>query len=149
MKRNSVMRYVYGLGLIIAAVGFALPIIDLGIFGGKFNGFQIADFLGKMPKICLYVLFGLFCLGGILAFVPKLKKIDLLVFLLIIIDVAAMVFSFTGGKSSGNSVLGDLFGDSIANLVLDLLQPGAWMLIIGFALALIAFILGFFVKGKK
>lgn len=149
MRRSTVMQYVYGLGLILAAIGFVMPVIDLGLFGGKFNGFQIANFIGKMPQVCLYVLFGLFCIGGIVAFVPKMRKIDLLVFLLIIIDIVAMVFSFTGGKSGGSSLIGDLFGDSIAKLVLDLMQPGAWILIIGFVLALVAFILKLFVKGKK
>ena len=96
MKHNSVLRFVYGLGLIVAAVGFAMPLIDLGIFGGTFNGFQIAKLLDTVPQICLYALFGLCCVGGILAFIPKTSKIDILIFLLLIIDIGGMVYSFTG-----------------------------------------------------
>ena len=147
MKR--VMRFLFGLGLLAAAIGFALPLIDLGLFGGKFNGFQLANLMGKVPQICLYVLFGLFCVGGVVAFIPKANGFDILFFLLIIVDIGGMIYSLTGGKTSGNSIIWDLFGDSIKDLVLNIMQPGAWVLIIGFIVAIIAFILRPFAKGKK
>ena len=149
MRRSSVLRFIYGLGLIVAAVGFAMPMIDLGIFGGKFNGFQIANFIGNVPQICLYALFCLCCIGGVLAFIPKTGKIDILIFLLFVIDIGGMVYSFVGGKSGGSSVIWELFGDSVKNLVLDIMQPGAWMFIGGFLVGIITCICRPFVRGKK
>jgi len=152
MRRNSVLRFVYGLGLIVAAVGFVMPMIDLVIFG-TFNGFQIADFIGSMagnvPRICLYALFCLCCVGGLLAFVPKASKIDALIFLLIVIDVGGLVYMFVGGNSGGDTGLMDLFGDSLKEIILNLLQPGAWMFLGGFVVAIISCILRPFVRGKK
>ena len=140
MKRSSTMRYVYGLGLIVAAIGFILPIIDAGIFG-TMNGFDLANSLKVLPQICLYVLFGLFCVGGIIAFIPKFKKYDSLAFLLIIIDIVAIVLYFIIGNSGGSSALGDLFGSSIRKLIMDLLGVGAWILLVGFIVAIVGFIL--------
>ena len=140
MKRSSAMRYVYGLGLIVAAIGFVLPIVDIGIFG-TLNGFDVANTLKVLPQICLYVLFGLFCIGGIIAFVPKCKKYDSLAFLLIIVDIVAIVLYFVIGNSGGSSVIGELFGSSIKKLIMDLLGVGAWILLIGFIVAIVGFIL--------
>ena len=94
-----------------------------------------------LPQICLYILFGLFCIGGIIAFIPKFKKYDSIVFLLILVDIVAVVLYFVIGKSGGSSVLGDLFGSSIKKLIMDLLGVGAWILLIGFIVAIVGFIL--------
>lgn len=141
--KKSTLRYVYGVGLIAAAIGFCLPLVNL-LFTSA-NGFQIANSLNTLPQICLYVLFGLFCVGGIIAFIPKFKKYDTIAFGLIILDIVGMIIYFTAGKSGGSGILGDLFGD----LVFDLLEPGAWILLIGFVVALVAFILKCVAKGKK
>ncbi len=144
MKKSSVMRYVYGIGLIVAAIGFALPIIDLGLLG-SYNGFQIANGLKTLPQICVYVLFALFCIGGILAFVPKTSKYDAIVFLLILIDIVAVVLYFVIGKSGGNSGIfaniGAAIGKGIAKFIFNSLAAGAWIFIIGFVVAIVGFIL--------
>lgn len=140
MRRSSVMRYVYGVALIAAAIGFALPIIDAGLLG-SYNGFQLGKMLGTVPQICFYVMFALFCIGGIIAFVPKTTKYDLLFFCLIIIDIVSMVIYFLAGKKGGSSALWNIFGESITKLIFNLLQPGAWIFAIGFVVAIVAFIL--------
>ena len=141
MKRSSTMRYVYGLGLIVAAIGFILPIISVNLLvtTANYNGFQLANSLKVLPQICLYVLFGLFCIGGIIAFIPKFKKYDSIVFLLILADIVAVVLYFIIGKSGG--ILGDLIGKSIKSIIFDILGVGAWILLIGFIVAIVGFIL--------
>ena len=141
MKRSSTMRYVYGLGLIVAAIGFILPIISVNLLvtTANYNGFQLANSLKVLPQICLYILFGLFCIGGIIAFIPKFKKYDSIVFLLILADIVAVVLYFIIGKSGG--ILGDLIGKSIKSIIFDILGVGAWILLIGFIVAIVGFIL--------
>ena len=147
MKQSSVLRYVYGLGLIAAAIGFALPLISINLLvtTADYNGFQMANSLKTLPQICVYVLFALFCIGGIMAFVPKTTKFDLLVFALIVIDIVVVIVYFVGGKAGGSSgifaEIGAAIGKGVAKFVFNNLGVGAWIFAIGFVVALVAFIL--------
>lgn len=144
MKGKFPVRAIYGIGLACIAVGFAMPLLDLWIT--KPNGFEIFELLDAFKsgiEIAGYVLFGCACVGAVCAFVPKLKTVDLVSFIGIVGSLVYVLIRLgvkVGGKSSGKTP------SFITDFAFDMLEPGAFVLIIGLILAIIGFVMSL---GKK
>lgn len=133
----------FGIGMLLIGIGFALPMIDFGLFG-SINGFKLANTFGKFNQLLQYVLYGIFifaCVGGILSFIQKTKAVSIISFIIVIAG-----FIFTAFELGANKVNVSKIPNFVTNFALDMLAPGAIILAIGVVVSIIGFI---FSLGKK
>lgn len=141
MKKGNSTRLIYGIGLILVAVAFVLPIIDLGLLG-ELNGFEIGKILGSFKSSCqvaLIAVFGFAVLGAVGSFLPKMKILDLVSFIGLI---ASAIFFFVslGVKSNAKAP------SWLTDFALDICGIGFYVLLGGLVVAIVGFVLSL---GKK
>jgi len=159
--KNTIARMIYGAGMLIAAIGFLLPMLNFGIFG-TVNGFQLAKTLGKFKDAIQFFLIAMFvimCIAAVVAFIPNLQIADWGTFGLFILNVIIFLINLGAFKNSGKPKnhhksnfkmpVPDFVKDFGKNIAFNTIKPGFYLLIIGIIIAIVGIVLTIIFRKKK
>jgi hypothetical protein len=150
---KSTLRIVSKAGFLLVAIGFLMP------FALNQNGFQVAGYLSQFigqnaVTSALYAMFFISCGGCVLFFLLIMKKDFSIIFDWVTIVAASItlmtVLSEISKVLSSVTDFGSSFGFSgagrrVGNALSEYIQPGAYLVIIGVIVALVAQILIFLI----
>lgn len=135
-KRKASMPMLYCIGMLVTAIGFVLPIFRKAVdaFGKttvlfSINGFDLVGDGDSTMKIMALLIFIGAVLGVILALLPKVPQAK-------IIQLIAIVISVVGGLYCFFNV-----GDFIKDAAAKCLFAGFYMIVAGWVVALVGWIL--------
>ena len=134
-KKSSSISLVYGLGMLLAAIGFCLPIFQFKFLGTHaYTGFDLVGDGDTAAKIfTLLVFVGAVC-GVVAAFLPKvsiLKPIALAVSFVSFVIVIIMMCNSDGASFLRSVNLGKKAAESVFKSLYD----GAYMIFAGWIVA--------------
>ena len=140
-KKSSSISLVYGIGMLLAAIGFCLPVFQFKFLGTHaMTGFDMVGDGDTAAKIFTLLIFIGAVAGVVAAFLPQfsiLKPIALAVSVISFIIVIIMMCN-----SDGASFLRSVnLGKKAAEKVLKSLYVGAYMIIAGWIVAIAGLVL--------
>lgn len=142
-SKSKSMSFIYGIGMLLAAIGFCLPIFQFKFIGTtNISGFDLVGDGNTAIKIFTLLIFIGAVVGVIAAFVPlpQAKLIKIIALAVSVISFAIVLIML--GNSDGASIVKGLgLGKSANEAIFKHLYVGAYMILGGWILGIVGLVL--------
>ena len=139
MAKKIKLPLIYLIGMVLAVVGFCVPMFQTKILGARYNGFDFINFdnFGFVTVGALLIFIGAVC-GVVLSFLGG-KQMDLLRLVALLVSVAGLIVLYVG-FATGSGISGAI-AKAFAKEFIKCAYIGFYMLIAGWVVALLGWIL--------
>lgn len=140
-KKSKSISLIYGIGMLLVAIGFCLPIFQFKIIGG-ISGFDLVGKGDSAVKIFTLLIFIGAVLGVVATFLP-IKSANLIKIIALAVSIISFVIILIIlGNSDGASVIRGLsLGKSTNEAIFKHLYVGAYMIFGGWIISVVGLVM--------